>query len=208
MTEQPDDGEHLAPVIPLFGEHPDPAWAVPGLDSTAPESSEPTKAARRASNVSLAGLSRRNHSRWEVEHLLRSRDLDEETIASEVERLESVGLIDDANLASTLVRVEHERKGRGRQAIVAELRRRHIPQHTIDEAIAELDSDDERQRAVDLAATRARQLSSLDHATAVRRLTGFLQRRGYPSGIVSEVVRETLGRESRGPNGAGGVRFR
>lgn len=207
-----DGGEALAPVTYLPGvTPPDVEWAVPGLgehgtaDAGIAEPEVPERQARRASNVSLAGLSRRNLSRWELENLLRTRDLDDEAIAHEIGRLESVGLIDDAALAETLVRTQHERKGLGRQAIVAELRRRHIDQSIIDIALEGLDGDDERDRAFALAEKRAGQLHAYDHETAKRRLTGYLQRKGYTSALVREAVDHALGTPRSRP---GGVRFR
>lgn len=168
--------EHLAPVTYLPGFGPaaaSPAAAAAGssrVDSAAAEAEvEAERApggevserqARRAENVSLHGLTRRNMSRWELENLLRSRELDEHSIEVELDRLEGVGLVDDAALAERLVRTQHERKGLGKQAIVAELRRRHIDQESIDTALEQLDADDERSRAFELAEKRAGQLRS------------------------------------------------
>ncbi|TQL48364.1 regulatory protein [Homoserinimonas aerilata] len=216
--------DRLAPVIYLPGARPaaatedallpegaEEAAAVSQADapaaggSAAPASSRrgPERQARRAENVSLAGLTRRNMSRWEIEGLLRSREIDEQLIEAEVARLESVGLIDDAALAETLVRTQHERKGLGRQGIVSELRRRHIDQQLIDEALEQLEAGDERERARELAEKRASQLRSYDAATAERRLTAFLTRKGYSSSIVREAVAGAL----KGGSRSGGVRF-
>ena len=150
------------------------------------------KAHKRAVNVSMHALTRRDMSRWELEKTLTSRGLDPEQIRDEVTRLESVGLIDDAALAETIVRTQHERKGLGRSALVAELRRRHVDQHHIDTALESLDAADELARALELAHRRAPQLTSLDRATAVRRLSGFLMRKGYSSNIVRTAVDEAL----------------
>lgn len=202
--------------VPQSDEH----WVVPGIGAGAgagarvwahPAASEGGVAVdsaagdgvaerqeRRARNVSLAGLGRRDMSRWEIERLLRSRDLDEAAIAQEMERLESSGLIDDHALAEHIVQTRHERKGLGRQAIVAELRRRHIDQETIDAALVGLDRDDEREVAFTLAEKRAQQLASYDHATASRRLSGFLQRKGYDASLVRDAVEHGLGGRRRG----------
>lgn len=185
-----------------------PESALP--DSAEPEVAEPrpARAVRRAENVSLAGLTRRNMSRWEIEKLLRSRDIDEEIIIEEISRLEGVGLIDDAALAETLVRTGRERKGLGRQALISELRRRHIDNAIIDEAVAvsEEAEDSEQQRASELAIKRARALESYDLETAKRRLIGFLMRKGYNSSIVQAAVAEALSGRPSG-RATSGVRF-
>lgn len=214
-SDSPVSGDVVAVRFrPDASEELDPSDESRTSDEPAAPSKKQTK---RAENVSLAGLTRRNMSRWEIEKLLRSRDLEEEAIAHEVDRLESVGLIDDASLAETLVRTQHERKGLGRQAIISELRRRHIDQEIIDVAIEALDADDERERALELAEKRAGQLSRYDKETAKRRLTSFLLRRGYSSGVVRDAVDQALGGSFSGRSGGpgstpggdgGGVRFR
>ncbi|MGN6324863.1 regulatory protein RecX [Pseudolysinimonas sp.] len=146
----------------------------------------------RAHNVSLHALTRRGMSRREIERTLRSRDLDEETITAEVERLEASGLIDDMALAQNLVGVLQERKGYGRQAVAAELTRRLLSPAAIEYALELIDTSDELARAREIAIKRAGQLSSYDHATAVRRLSGFLMRRGYSGSTLRAAVEAAL----------------
>ena len=220
MRPSSDDasaGEKIAPVTYLFGKTTssasrpageghhtealgDSAPAAPVASDAPAASGGADRARRRAENVSLNGLTRRNMSRWEIEKLLRSRELADDVIAAEVERLEGVGLIDDAALAETLVRTQRERKGLGRQALIAELRRRHIDQDIIDAALEADSGDDdaEQQRANELAEKKARSLSSYDQETAKRRLTGFLMRKGYSSSIVQAATTAALGARSSG----------
>ena len=160
----------------------------------------------RAENVSMHALARRGMSRWELEKTLLSRDFEPEAVDEELDRLERVGLLDDAALAETLVRTQHERKGLGRSALTAELRRRHIDQEHIDAAMEQVDDDGEQSRATELALKRASQLASYDMETAKRRLTGFLMRKGYGSSVVRNAVDEALSGRSSGSSS--GVRFR
>ena len=225
-----DDGWATAESAPLpdfasfFGEaeEPQPAVvtpaspvaAVPRRRSTPDESgSAPREDALgrgkrevRAENVSMHALTRRGMSRWELEKTLLSREFEPEAVEEELDRLERVGLLDDAALAETLVRTQHERKGLGRSALTAELRRRHIDQQHIDAALEQVDDDDEQSRATELALKRAPQLRSYDTETAKRRLTGFLMRKGYASSVVRSAVDEALSGRSSGASS--GVRFR
>ncbi|MHC5796697.1 regulatory protein RecX [Lacisediminihabitans sp. FW035] len=177
---------------------------TPDGGSSADEREAPASRRRevRAENVSLHALTRRGMSRWELEKILLSRELDEVVVEAELDRLEGVGLLDDAALAETFVRTQHDRKGLGRGAITAELRRRHIDQEHIDAALEQVDDDDEQTRATELAVKRAGQLSSYDLETAKRRLHGFLSRKGYSSAIVRTAIDEALSARSSG------VRFR
>ncbi|MFJ3028789.1 regulatory protein RecX [Curtobacterium sp. NPDC087080] len=163
-----------------------------------------------AERVSMRALGRKGVSESEMRQLLTKQDLDGDVVEHEVARLVRVGLLDDVALATDLVDRLHERKGLGRQGVVAELRRRGIDQAAIDAALdaAADDADDEFVRANELAEKRARQLRGLDRATAERRLSGFLMRKGYGAGVVRVAVERALdGPPRRSPSGGGTVRF-
>jgi len=150
------------------------------------------KAGRRATNVSLHQLARRGMSRWELEQVLRKREVEESVAQAELARLTSVGLLDDAALAVSLVYAARARKGQGRQAIERELRRRHIDDDAITEALADFDQEEEQERAIEVAMKRVGQLSGVDDQTAERRLYGYLMRRGYSGETVSIAVGDAM----------------
>jgi regulatory protein len=208
ITSSPEPSRTAGLFSKAFGLERDAAEAAANTaagDDAEPESTKRTKPEKRAENVSIAALTRRGMSRWELEKTLVSRELEPEVIEAELDRLESVGLVDDGALAETIVRTQHDRKGLGRGALTAELRRRHIDQEHIDAALEQVDDDDEQSRATELALKRASQLSSYDFDTAKRRLTAFLMRKGYGSSVVRNAVDEALGGRIRS---TGTVRFR
>ena len=169
---------------------------------SAPLFAEPDRAHRRAENVALHALTRRGLSKREVERTLRARDLGDDVVAEEVERLEGAGLIDDMALAQNLVGTLQERKGLGRSAVAAELTRRLLAPAAIEYALELVDTGDELARAREIAQKRAGQLRSYDHETAVRRLSAYLARRGYSGSTVRAAVEHAL------PSGASSrVRF-
>jgi regulatory protein len=145
-----------------------------------------------AERVSLKALTRRGLSQRELERILRDRGLDDATVADELDRLIRVGLIDDLALAQTLVATLQERKGLGRTAIAAELARRMLAPSAIEYALELVDTGDELARAKQLARKRATQLGSVDRETAVRRLSGYLQRRGYSGSTIRAAVDQAL----------------
>lgn len=156
-------------------------------------------------NVSLHALGRRGISAAEMSEFLLRRGFDADAVDAECERLLRVGLLDDALLAEALVRTFRERKGLGRGAVAAELKRRKIDPLVIENTLSEIDSDDDSGRALELAIKRAPQLRNLDYATAQRRLSAFLMRKGYSSSAVSSAVATALaGSQSR----SGGPVFR
>ncbi|WP_318244767.1 regulatory protein RecX [Microbacterium pullorum] len=113
------------------------------------------------------------------------------------------GYLDDARLAEQLIHAGSERKGQGRRAIAQTLSARGIPRDVVDVALAE-QPDDDAERALEFARTKARQLSHVDEAAALRRLMGQLSRRGYPGSVAATAARAALAENRSG----GGVRFR
>ncbi|GAB2460829.1 SOS response regulatory protein OraA/RecX [Conyzicola lurida] len=159
------------------------------LERTDPAEAKPP-VVRKAS---INALARKGMSSAEMTTLLENREIDPDEVAAEVERLEAAGLLDDRVLADDLVRTLRDRKGLGKSAITAELRRRQVDQAAIDEALESVDVDDELERATEVAIKRAGQLSSYDRTTAERRLSAFLQRRGYSGTVVGAAVKAALG---------------
>ena len=200
MTQEP---ERIAPVTYLFGapaERVEPVETAPVEVST---SSTTDHKSNRPENVAMHALTRRGMSVAEMTKLLENREIEPDEIEVEIARLEGVGLLDDSALAENLVRTLQERKGLGRSAISAELRRRKVDQVAIEEALGSIDTDDELQRAIEVAVKRAGQLSSYDPATAKRRLGAYLQRRGYSGSVFSAAMEAALN-----PSRGGGVQFR
>ncbi|MDF2919273.1 MAG: uncharacterized protein K0S70_3490, partial [Microbacterium sp.] len=103
-----------------------------------------------------------------------------------------------------------ERRGEGRRAVATTLMKRGIPRDIADAAIAEM-PDDDAERALDFARSKARSVGGKDDDAALRRLAGQLARRGYPSSVALSAARQALrevgvGR-SRPSRPTAGVRF-
>jgi len=208
-------GEVCAPVIYLpgvrlsggqTGDAETPATPS-GRTTETTESNLAASHCASAHHVALKALGRRGLSRREMERALQGRDFDDDSVAEQIERLERVGLVDDRALAQNLVGTLQERKGLGRSAIAAELTRRLLAPAAIAYALELVDTGDEIGRARELAIKRARQLRGYDHETAVRRLSGYLARRGYSGSTVRAAVDQALPRAGA-PRASGGVRFR
>lgn len=115
------------------------------------------------------------------------------------------GYLDDALLAGQLVTSGVERKGQGRVALSRALAQRGIPRDVVDAALDDL-PDDDAERALEYARTKARGLSRLDGDTALRRLVGQLSRRGYNGSVAMTAAKSALAEASFG-RPTSGVRF-
>ncbi|WP_210478775.1 regulatory protein RecX [Naasia sp. SYSU D00948] len=198
MPSRSDDADWVAPVVPLFrrDDRPAPPEEPVGEPSENHPARSAERRARRAQNVSVAALTRRGMSEAELRDTLAQRGIDEAEAEAEIARLTEGRYLDDLRLAEAVVRVETERKGKGRAAVVAELRRRRVTDSAIEEALDDFDDEEELRLAVSVAEKRARQLSGLDPETARRRLAGFLQRRGFSGSVMQHALRAALPRAS------------
>ncbi|WP_353111723.1 regulatory protein RecX [Microbacterium sp.] len=140
----------------------------------------------------------------EARGVLRERGLSGEQVVEVIEDFERRRYLDDRTLAGHLVTSGVERKGQGRVALSRALAQRGIPRDVIEEALAEL-PDDDAERALEFARTKASSMTRLDPEAALRRLVGQLSRRGYGGSVAMNAARTAL-REASGPR-PGGVRF-
>ncbi|QEO13297.1 RecX family transcriptional regulator [Agromyces intestinalis] len=168
---------------------------VEGAERDPRNDSEPETGAERDARIDRLVVSRLRRSSLsiaEVRDVLVEHGLDDVEVDEWIERYERLGYLDDARLAEQLVHVQATRRGRGSGAILSELTRRGLDPAVARAAVDELDPDAERAQAFEVAERRARQLRGLEPATAHRRLSAFLQRRGYPSDVVRDAVAKVL----------------
>ena len=110
-----------------------------------------------------------------------------------IERLTSVGLLDDAQFARQLARSKAVGQGASKRRVQQEMFKRGVARDVADEAIVDVfeeEAVDETENAAAAARKKLRTLGNVDAETRRRRLYGFLARRGYGP----DAIRETLHR--------------
>ena len=164
--------------------------ADPGpAGESAPADSDPVEVGRL---IALRSLERAPRTRAELAALLRRKGVPEDSADIALDRLERVGLIDDAAYAGGWVRSRHSSRGLARPALRQELRRKGIDDDTAAVALDEIDSAGEEERARRLVDAKLPATRGLTAETRMRRLVGMLGRRGYSGGLAVRVVREQL----------------
>ncbi|MBD3943692.1 regulatory protein RecX [Microbacterium sp. NEAU-LLC] len=227
--EDGSERESLAPVIPIFGgaaaiaPPPEPAWNATWADDPEPaddgeydrfgndtshlRAPDPADAAAdardRAEKGLLKKLRARSLSLREARTVLREHDLDDETSEELIASFERLGYLDDAKLAEQIVHSGSDRKGQGRKAIAQTLAKRGIARDIADSALDEL-PDDDLERALEFARTKASSMRGLERDVALRRLAGQLARRGYGGPVAMNAARQALDELNRP---VGRVRF-
>ncbi|WP_245866726.1 regulatory protein RecX [Serinibacter salmoneus] len=141
----------------------------------------------------LAGMPR---SRAQLAEAMARKDVPEDVTEKVLDRLEDVGLVDDAEYAAMLVRSKHADRGLGRRALAHELQRKGIDQEVAQEALASVGPEEEERVARELVRKRVRATIGLEHDKRVRRIVGMLARKGYGAGLAYRLVSEELSAEA------------
>jgi len=139
----------------------------------------------------LAMLAARPRAARDLERMLVRKGELAEYVAAAVQRLITLGALDDAQFARQFIRAKISGAGLSRRRLQSELWRRGVARDVIDAALAEVlevDEVDESAQIAQVAAKKLRTLRSLDAATARRRLYAFLARRGYDGSAIRRVM--------------------
>jgi len=159
-----------------------------------PSISEPSRE-EQARALCLRLLTARSRTRAELHGQLAKRGYPEDVSASVLDRLTTVGLVDDADFAEQWVQSRHTRAGKSRRALAAELHTKGVDNDVITTALAGIDAGAERVRAEELVRAKLRRETLNDEARVTRRLVGMLARRGYSQNLACEVVFAELAAE-------------
>lgn len=161
-----------------------------GADQRTPK--PPEDPVQQAKDICLRLLTVRPRTRVELAQALARKGVEEDVASQVLDRLDEVGLIDDAAFAEVWVRSRHNFQGLSRRALAMELRRKGVADESAQEALATVDSEAEEERARGLVRKRLRALSGADEAAKVRKLVGMLARKGYAEGLAYRVVKDEV----------------
>lgn len=130
-------------------------------------------------------LGYRPRSIAEVRQNLAAKDFAPDVIDAAVERLQSMGFVDDAAFARYWAQNRSEFKPLSRRALKVELRRKGVADDAIGEA---LEGMDETASAYQAALKQVRKLRGLSRRDFKIKLAAFLQRRGFSFDTTQDVV--------------------
>ncbi|MFD8393163.1 recombination regulator RecX [Streptomyces sp. NPDC059680] len=178
-----------------FGDAPGEEDEGPSASSRAERGESSGDPAERARAICLRLLTGTPRTRKQLADALRKREIPEDVAEEVLSRFEEVGLIDDSAFADAWVESRHHGRGLARRALAQELRTKGVDPTLIDEAVSQLDSEQEETTARELVARKLRATRGLDRDKRLRRLAGMLARKGYPEGMALRVVRQALEEE-------------
>jgi regulatory protein len=157
---------------------------------------------RRALEAAARLLETRMRSASEIAQRLRLKGYEDDTIADVTETLKRLNLLDDTQFASQWVESRSRAQPKGGRALRVELAQKGVARETIDEAVSEITPDAEvdlARRALQSRMARVAKATDLDVRMAERRrLTAFLQRRGFGWDAVKKALDTEFGRVEEG----------
>lgn len=178
---------------------PVPSRAGTGPPRRSPEENREQDPAERARAICLRLLTGTPRTRRQLADALHKREIPPEIAEEVLSRFQDVGLIDDAAFADAWVESRHHSRGLARRALARELRTKGVESAVIEEAVGQLDPEQEAETARALVERRLRTTRGLDRDKRLRRLAGMLARKGYSEGLAVRVVRQALEEEGEDP---------
>ncbi len=141
----------------------------------------------------LDWLARRDRSEREVRDKLREWGTESEEADAILVNLIDKGLVDDRAFAQKLASWHERHDPVGPPRLVRKMRQRGVPSEFIDEAVEPLrDLDLQRELARRLVLKRLPSLLPLAPEARLRRLSGYLARRGFAQSLVRELCHPLL----------------
>lgn len=132
-------------------------------------------------------LSYRSRSEQEIRQNLTKHKIPEDIILEVLDKLRQASLVDDRAFAKNWIENRIQFKPRGKRALSVELTRKGISREIIDEELRDLD---ENTLATQCARKKAARYQHLDQEGFQKKMSGYLNRRGFPYQITRDTVRE------------------
>lgn len=159
-----------------------------------------SKLEQTARNIVLRQLAAAPKTRQQLAEKLFEGDIPEDIVDEVLDRFEDLQLIDDAAYALMWVSSRHRSKGLARRALSRELQQRGIDDEDAEAALAQVTDADEWNMAHELVTKRLSRSSTAkpnaddrkQRDRVVRRLVGFLSRKGYAPGLAFSVVSDVM----------------
>ena len=142
-------------------------------------------------NHALNLLSFRQRSEKEIYTSLKRKGYEEVYIENAIDYCRTQKYLDDKSFAKAFIKDKININKLGEQRIKYELQKKGVSQEIIDDVLV-LDKDDQLEAALKLAEKKLPSYKKDDKNAVYRKLSGFLQRKGYSFEIVSKVMREIL----------------
>ena len=141
--------------------------------------------------AALALIARQPYTTHRLRHKLRRRGFARETVDEVLEALMDAGVLDDAAYAAEYA--TYHGRARGPRRIAADLRARGVASTHIRAALAQIETGDEGEIALEVMRKMRSRYAGLEPRVAGRRAYAMLARRGFSADAARYAMERTLG---------------
>lgn len=115
-----------------------------------------------------------------------------ETITHVINKCVNNGWLDDSKFVENFIRSEQKWNQTGKYAIKMKLIKKGVPNDIIEEGLSHVDGEGEIAAAKELLTKHVSKMGNLPDEKKTQRLLGLMSRKGYPSGVAYQLVREIV----------------
>ena len=144
----------------------------------------------KAKSDALRLLSFMPRSSDELRKRLRQKKYPAPVVEEAVEALTRQGLLDDAKYAKFFAQSHVYARPTGKRQLAFDMKKKGLSAALVEKTLADLPDYDEAKMARDLVYARFHKMTGVSDEKKKQRLFGFLKRRGFPSGVVLDVIRD------------------
>lgn len=151
------------------------------------------KAKKRGKQYVLRLLTIKDRTTKELVEKLRRKGYDEDIINTVIAEMKTLGYVDDKQYAMHFAELRATYDKFGPYRICAELRKRGIPKNMAQDVVSNIFREGrEEANALELAKEWIARKGIEDKEKSVRRLYGYLARRGFAPDVVRKTLRQVL----------------
>lgn len=166
------------------------------FDENPVDEEERTRLLKRAEMTAVWHLARRDMTEKQVkEKLVKKGIFPPDVIQEMINKCIENNWLNDERYAENFTRSKQEYQKLGKNAIRMELIKKGIDSETASDAVSQINTEEERERAVALVQSKLYSTRNLDKQKRINRLLGLLARKGYSANIAYDVIREVLDAE-------------
>lgn len=170
--------------------------AIRDFDENPVRDDERPRLVKSAEGTVLWHLARRDMTVKQMRDKLKNKAMyPQDIIDAIIQKALDNNWLNDERYAENFTRSKQEYSKLGKRAIKMELMKKGIDSETASEAIVDIDSESEREQAMELVLKQLPKTQNLDKQKRINRILGMLARKGYPSDIAYSVIREAMDAE-------------
>jgi len=150
---------------------------------------------KEAFNISLRLLARSAKSKCELERRLKEKGVQESVVARVLQRLVTLGFVDDDKFARSLAERYKTVRPSGKTRILFELKRKGIPSDICKEVVSGYSIEEQLEVASELARRKWASLASAEVSKRKKKTFDFLLRRGFDYETADQALRRVCSGE-------------